>query len=79
MSFIGLPNSALTLGVVLVCGGLGGAAFHPPAAALVYRIADHRKGLAMSAHISGGSLGFAVAPLRVRAVHRAHGPGGGRR
>jgi FSR family fosmidomycin resistance protein-like MFS transporter len=63
MSFIGLPNSALMLGVVLVCGGLGGAAFHPPAAALVYRIADHRKGLAMSAHISGGSLGFAVAPL----------------
>ena len=44
-------------------GGLGGAAFHPPAAALVYRIADHRKGLAMSAHISGGSLGFALAPL----------------
>ena len=63
MSFIGLPSSASMLGVVLVCGGLGGAAFHPPAAALVYSIADHRKGLAMSAHISGGSLGFAVAPL----------------
>lgn len=63
MSFIGLSWSALTLGLVLVAGGLGGAAFHPPAAALVYRIADHRKGLAMSAHISGGSLGFAVAPL----------------
>jgi FSR family fosmidomycin resistance protein-like MFS transporter len=63
MSFIGLSTSALTLGAVLVVGGLGGAAFHPPAAALVYRIADHRKGLAMSAHISGGALGFAVAPL----------------
>jgi FSR family fosmidomycin resistance protein-like MFS transporter len=63
MSFIGWPSSAFMLGVVLVCGGLGGAAFHPPAAALVYRIADHRKGLAMSAHISGGSLGFSVAPL----------------
>jgi FSR family fosmidomycin resistance protein-like MFS transporter len=63
LSFIGLSNSALTLGVILVLGGLGGAAFHPPAAALVYRLADHRKGLAMSAHISGGSLGFAVSPL----------------
>ena len=63
MSFIGLSSSALTLGAVLVLGGLGGAAFHPPAAALVYRIADHRKGLAMSAHISGGSLGFALSPL----------------
>lgn len=63
MSFIGLSWSPLTLGAVLVLGGLGGAAFHPPAAALVYRIADHRKGLAMSAHISGGSLGFALSPL----------------
>ena len=44
-------------------GGLGGAAFHPPAAALVYKLADHRKGLAMSTHLSGGSLGFAAAPV----------------
>ena len=51
------------LGAILVFGGLGGAAFHPPAAALVYRLADHRKGLAMSAHLSGGSLGFALSPL----------------
>jgi FSR family fosmidomycin resistance protein-like MFS transporter len=63
LSFVGLAVSPLTLGLILVCGGLGGAAFHPPAAALVYRLADHRKGLAMSAHLSGGSLGFALAPL----------------
>lgn len=63
LSFIGVSTSALMLGGILVLGGLGGAAFHPPAAALVYRLADHRKGLAMSAHISGGSLGFAISPL----------------
>ncbi len=63
LSFIGVSTSALMLGTVLVVGCLGGAAFHPPAAALVYRMADHRKGLAMSAHISGGSLGFAISPL----------------
>ena len=63
LSLIGLAHSAITLGVILVLGGLGGAAFHPPAAALVYRMADHRKGLAMSAHLSGGSLGFAAAPV----------------
>jgi len=63
LSFIGLSTSAWMLGTILVLGGLGGAAFHPPAAALVYRISDHRKGLAMSAHISGGSLGFALSPL----------------
>lgn len=63
LSFVGLATSPLMLGAILVFGGFGGAAFHPPAAALVYRLADHRKGLAMSAHISGGSLGFALAPL----------------
>ena len=63
LSLIGLAHTPLTLGVILVLGGLGGAAFHPPAAALVYRLADHRKGLAMSAHLSGGSLGFAFAPV----------------
>jgi FSR family fosmidomycin resistance protein-like MFS transporter len=52
------------LGVVLVIGGLGGAAFHPPAAALVYAASDaQRKGFAMSFHITAGSLGMAVAPL----------------
>jgi MFS transporter, FSR family, fosmidomycin resistance protein len=63
LSLIGLASSPFALGVILVIGGLGGAAFHPPAAALVYRLADHRKGLAMSAHLSGGSLGFAFAPV----------------
>jgi FSR family fosmidomycin resistance protein-like MFS transporter len=63
LSQIGLATSPLGLGAILVLGGLGGAAFHPPAAALVYKMADHRKGLAMSAHLSGGSLGFAAAPV----------------
>jgi FSR family fosmidomycin resistance protein-like MFS transporter len=63
LSFVGLATSAVTLGVILVAGGFGGAAFHPPAAALVYKMADHRKGLAMSAHLSGGSLGFSFAPV----------------
>jgi FSR family fosmidomycin resistance protein-like MFS transporter len=63
LSLIGLAVSPLTLGMILVLGGLGGAAFHPPAAALVYKLADHRKGLAMSTHLSGGSLGFSAAPV----------------
>jgi len=63
MSLVGLASSPLMLGVILVVGGLGGAAFHPPAAALVYKLADHRKGFAMSTHLTGGSIGFAAAPL----------------
>ena len=79
LSFVGLATTPLMLGIILVVGGLGGAAFHPPAAALVYRMADHRKGLAMSAHLSGGSLGFLGGADPVRAVHCLHGPGAGRR
>lgn len=63
LSLVGLATSPLMLGLILVAGGLGGAAFHPPAAALVYRLADHRKGLAMSTHLSGGALGFSAAPI----------------
>jgi FSR family fosmidomycin resistance protein-like MFS transporter len=63
LSTVGLATTPFMLGTILVLGGLGGAAFHPPAAALVYKLADHRKGLAMSAHLSGGSLGFSFAPI----------------
>jgi FSR family fosmidomycin resistance protein-like MFS transporter len=63
LSAIGASTSVTMLGAVLLLGGLGGAAFHPPAAALVHAVSGDRKGLAMSTHISGGSLGFSVAPL----------------
>lgn len=63
LSGIGLAWSPPMLGLVLVAGGLGSAAFHPPAAALVHAVSDDRKGLAMSVHITGGSLGFSIAPL----------------
>jgi FSR family fosmidomycin resistance protein-like MFS transporter len=63
LSLVGLASDVWTLAAVLVVGGLGGAAFHPPAAALVHRLAGHRQGLAMSVHITGGSLGFSLGPL----------------
>ena len=64
LSMIGLAATPVMLGVVLVLGGLGGAAFHPPAAALVYKLAEQRnKATAMSAHLSGGALGFSLAPI----------------
>lgn len=63
LSLIGLAPSVWALAAVLIVGGLGGAAFHPPAAALVHGLGGHRKGLAMSVHISGGSVGFALGPL----------------
>jgi FSR family fosmidomycin resistance protein-like MFS transporter len=63
LSFVGASTSLLMAAVILIVGGLGGAAFHPPAAALAYRLGGDRPGLAMSVHITGGSLGFSLGPL----------------
>jgi FSR family fosmidomycin resistance protein-like MFS transporter len=63
LSFIGIAWSPAVLGVILVVGGLGGAAFHPTGAALVHRLGGRRRGLAMSIHITGGSLGYSLAPV----------------
>jgi len=54
---------AWVLASVLIIGGLGGAAFHPPAAALVHKYAGEHRGFAMSFHITSGTLGQAMAPL----------------
>jgi MFS transporter, FSR family, fosmidomycin resistance protein len=63
LSFVGAAPSVPALGVVLVVGGLGAAAFHPPAAAIAHRLGGPRPGLAMSVHITGGTLGFSLGPL----------------
>lgn len=63
LSFAGTATSPVRLALLLLIGGLGGAAFHPPAAAVAYRLGGVRPGLAMSVHITGGSLGFSLGPL----------------
>jgi FSR family fosmidomycin resistance protein-like MFS transporter len=63
LPLIGLATNVWALGAILVAGGLGGAAFHPPAAALVHRYGGALRGLSMSFHITSGNLGQAVAPL----------------
>jgi len=63
VTLVGLAQSTWTLGAVLILGGLGAAAFHPPAAALVHRYSGRQRGLSMSFHITSGTLGQAVAPL----------------
>jgi FSR family fosmidomycin resistance protein-like MFS transporter len=63
LPFVGVAPSFAALAAVLVIGGLGGAAFHPPAAAVVHRAGGARPGFAMSFHITSGTLGQALAPL----------------
>jgi FSR family fosmidomycin resistance protein-like MFS transporter len=63
ITLIGLAPNSIVLAGVLILGGLGGAAFHPPAAALVHQNSGDQRGLAMSFHITSGTLGQALAPL----------------
>jgi MFS transporter, FSR family, fosmidomycin resistance protein len=63
LSLAGLATSAWMLAGILVAGSLGSAAFHPTAAAIVNRVGGTRRGLAMSVHVTGGSVGNAIAPL----------------
>jgi MFS transporter, FSR family, fosmidomycin resistance protein len=63
LSLVGVAPTVFWLAVTLVVGGLGAAAFHPPAAALAHRLGGSRPGLAMSVHITGVSLGFSLGPL----------------
>jgi FSR family fosmidomycin resistance protein-like MFS transporter len=63
LSLVGLADSFLACAAILIVGGLGCAAFHPPAAALAHRLGGDSPGLSMSVYITGGSLGFAFGPL----------------
>jgi FSR family fosmidomycin resistance protein-like MFS transporter len=73
LPFIGTATSVWTLAGLLVAGGLGAAAFHPPAAALVHKLGAARTGLAMSIHITGGSLGFSLGPLLFAPIVQRYG------
>jgi FSR family fosmidomycin resistance protein-like MFS transporter len=63
LCLVGLAHSPLALAACLVVGGLGGAAFHPTAAAFVNRVGGIRRGMAMAIHITGGSLGYSLGPM----------------
>lgn len=63
LSLVGTAWSASTLALILMVGGLGGAAFHPSAAAVVHRLGGNRRGLAMAVHITAGTVGYALGPV----------------
>jgi FSR family fosmidomycin resistance protein-like MFS transporter len=64
LSLIGWAPSFAILLVLLILGGLGSAAFHPPGASLAARASAGRgSGLRLSIFSSGGSLGYAMGPM----------------
>ncbi|WP_419162666.1 MFS transporter [Candidatus Palauibacter sp.] len=69
LSLMGMAPSYLILVLLLVVGGLGSAAFHPPGASLVARAGDGRgSGVRMSVFSFGGAAGFALGPISAVAI-----------
>jgi FSR family fosmidomycin resistance protein-like MFS transporter len=64
LSLIGVAPSFMLLVALLILGGLGSAAFHPPSASAAARVqAGKGSGARLSLFSFGGALGFAVGPL----------------
>ena len=64
-AFMALAALAPSYGLllpVLILAALGTAMFHPQATAIAGSLATHRRGLAISLFIAGGSLGFSLGP-----------------
>ncbi len=65
---IGLVSSWSHLALLIVCGGLGTAAFHPQAASLTGQYGGERKGLSMSTFVTAGSAGHSLGPIIILSV-----------
>jgi FSR family fosmidomycin resistance protein-like MFS transporter len=60
---IALIADTATILLIAMIGGIGTAAFHPQAAAMVERLSHHSRGWVMSIFSMGGNIGFAIGPL----------------
>jgi FSR family fosmidomycin resistance protein-like MFS transporter len=68
MSCLGLASNYWTLALLLTCGGVGIASFHPQSAAMTAIASRHRKGLGMSIFVSSGTIGFSLGPMLITYV-----------
>jgi FSR family fosmidomycin resistance protein-like MFS transporter len=69
LSLIGVAPSYGVLMLLLIVGGIGSAAFHPPGASLATSAAGGRgSGVRYSLFSFGGSLGYAAGPLIAIAI-----------
>lgn len=73
LSLIGHASGPLSLGMLLVLGGLGIGAFHPEAAVSVAEVAGHRTNLALAVFVFGGMVGLGVGPIVSGTLAEGHG------
>ncbi|NPV89285.1 MAG: MFS transporter [Firmicutes bacterium] len=73
LSLAGLIENYLVFLVVVMLAGLGTAAFHPQASAMVSSISGERKGFFQAMFMAGGNIGWALTPLMAVPVIERYG------
>ena len=73
LSLIGMVNNYPLLIVVVTLAGLGTAAFHPQASALVAAASGKRKGFVQALFVAAGNIGWALTPLMIVPFVQAYG------
>jgi len=73
LSLIGVTSNYYLLLVLAALSGLGTAAFHPQAAAMVSAVSGPRKGFFQSIFVAGGNVGWALTPLMVIPLIKNYG------
>ncbi len=68
LSFIGAIRDYPLLIFLLILGGMGGAAFHPEAAAMAASLGGGKKTLGMSIFMLGGNAGYGLGPFLILLV-----------
>jgi len=53
------------LALLLICGGVGIASFHPQGAAMTALASRNRKGLGMSIFVTSGTIGYSLGPILI--------------
>jgi FSR family fosmidomycin resistance protein-like MFS transporter len=65
LALIGIVEYYPLMLFLAAAAGLGTAAFHPQASAMVTAVSGNRRGLFQSLFIAGGNVGWAFTPLMV--------------
>ena len=74
-SLMGVVPSLFLLMLLLIIGGMGVAAFHPPAAVQAAASAKRGRGFGVSLFITGGNVGQAIGPFCIMLLLNRYGLG----
>lgn len=73
LGLVGVLKSYPLLLLTVTLAGLGTAAFHPQASAMVTAVSGERKGFFQSIFVAAGNVGWALTPLMVVPVTQKYG------